>query len=111
MKLLLTAALVATGITLSPTAHAEPGCVDQFWMWNGLRSATRVICDGPRNPDGSWTRRRGFFANAYTTNAYSSCYRYGCTYYPARYVPELSVIDEYQVTDATVLPDEPGWVQ
>ncbi len=112
---LLLALMAALGAVLffASTPHAKAdndGCAEQFWMWKGLRSATRIICDSPRNPDGSWTRRRGFFADAYTTNGYGSCSRYSCTYYPPRYVPELRVIDEYPVTDATVLPDEPGWI-
>ena len=86
------------------------GCVEDFWMWNGLRSASRMICDSERAADGSWTRVRGFFDDAYMTNGYSSCSRYSCTYYPPRYVPELKVIDRYVVTDATVLGDEPGWI-
>lgn len=106
------AALAAAVIT-APTATAGPigeGCVEDFWMWNGLRAASRMICDGERQPDGSWLRARGFFDDAYYTNPYSSCTRYGCTYYPSRYVPELKVIERYVVTDATVLPDEPGWI-
>lgn len=103
-------ALVGAMLTAPPASALPAGCVDQFWMWRGLRASTRIICDGPRQADGSWMRRRGFFADAYTTNGYSSCYAYGCTFYPPRYVPELAVVDEYPVTDDTVLPDEPGWI-
>ena len=113
MKRLIMAAALGFGVLAAPTAHAAPigeGCVSDFWMWQGLRASTRVICDGDRAADGSWERRRGFFADAYTTNGYSSCYRYGCTYYPPRFIPELKVMDTYRVTDATVLPDEPGWI-
>ena len=112
-RVALAAGMAALSITVSTPAQAAPtgeGCVQDFWMWNGLRSATRVICDGYRAADGSWERARGFLDDAYTTNGYTSCYRYGCTYYPPRYVPELKVIDRYRVTDDTVLPDEPGWI-
>lgn len=106
--------VAATAVITPATAKADPvsdkGCVEQFWMWQGLRPAIRRICDSYRNPDGSWERARGFFANAYTTNGYSSCSRYSCVYSPPRYVPELAVVDRYIVTDATVLPDEPGWI-
>ena len=80
-----------------------PGCIDQPWML-GLRAATRVICDSPLNPDGSWERRRGFFAPAYTR---TTCGTYSCTSYT---VPELRDVEEYRVTPDTVLPDEPGWI-
>ncbi len=109
---LLLAAVAVAASTAAP-AQANPvgdGCVSDFWMW-GLRSAERIICDSERNADGSWTRARGFFDSAYTTNGYSSCYRYGCTYYPPRYVPELEVIDpRYVVTDSTIPNGEPGWI-
>ena len=107
-------AILAALIVAPAPAKAGPigdGCVEDFWMWNGLRAANRVICDGTRAADGSWERRRGFFANAYTTNGYASCSSYSCTYYPPRYVAELKVIDVYRVTDANVLPDEPGYIE
>jgi hypothetical protein len=105
---------ILAGFLTVPPANAAPvgdGCVEDFWMWNGLRTATRMICDGYRLADGSWERRRGFFDNAYWTNGSSSCSSYSCTYYPPRYIPELKVIDVYPVTDATVLPDEPGYIE
>lgn len=105
------AAFTAASVVAAP-ASAEPvgeGCHSDFWMWH-LRSASRIICDGERNVDGAWVRRRGFFDDAYYTNAYSSCYRYGCTYYPSRYVPELEVLDTpYVLTDDTIPGGEPGW--
>ena len=114
----LTAAALAGAAIATATATATPaqaaavgeGCVSDFWMWNGLRSAERLICDGERQADGSWMRVRGFFDDAFTPNGHSSCSRYSCTYYPPRYVPQLKVIDRYVVTDATVLGDEPGWI-
>lgn len=116
-RLGLSAALgaVLAALSLHPApAHAAPvgdGCVSDFWMWNGLRTASRMICDGYRAPDGSWERRRGFFDDSYWTNGSSSCSRYSCTYYPPRYIAELEVIDAYRVTDDTVLFDEPGYIE
>ncbi len=107
-------AVLGAAVIHAPAARAVPvgdGCVEDFWMWAGLRGATRAICDGYRAADGSWERRRGFFDNAYTTNGYASCSSYSCTYYPPRYIAELKVIDIYRVTDATVLPDEPGYIE
>jgi hypothetical protein len=107
------AAVAAAGLFSAPASVAAPvgrGCVTDFWMYH-LRAAERIICDSERNADGSWTRARGFFADAYIRNGYSSCYRYGCTYYPSRYVPELEVIHpRYVVTDSTVPSGEPGWI-
>lgn len=113
LKTLTVAALAGAAIftaTPAEAASSGEGCVSDFWMWKGLRSAERLICDGERQADGSWMRVRGFFDDAYTTNGYSSCSRYSCTYSPPQYVPELKVIDQYVVTDATVLGDEPGWI-
>ena len=112
-KIMATVSVVAAAVIMAPTASAVPigeGCVEDFWMW-GLRPASRMICDGERQVDGSWLRVRGFFDGAYTTNPYSRCYSYGCTYYPSRYVPELNVIDPaYVVTDGTIPGGEPGWI-
>lgn len=96
-------------VAAAPQAQAVPigeGCVEDFWMWRGLRSATRVICDSERRADGSWERRRGFFDSEYYVPF--SCSRYSCS--GGYWVGELEVIDRYPVTDATVLPDEPGWI-
>ena len=108
-------AILGAVVVHAPTAaNAAPvgdGCVEDFWMWNGLRTATRMICDGYRAADGSWERRRGFFDDAYWTNGSSSCSSYSCTYYPPRYIAELEVIEAYRVNDGTVLPDEPGYIE
>jgi len=112
-KILATITVAATAVVTAPAASAGPvgqGCVEDFWMWY-LRSATRMICDGERQADGSWLRVRGFFDSAYVTNPYSRCYSYGCTFYPARYIEELEVIDPaYVVTDDTIPGGEPGWI-
>lgn len=100
---------IAAPVLAAPPAHAVPvgeGCVSDFWMWRGIRSAERMICDGERAADGSWERRRGFFDPEYYVPF--SCSRYSCS--GGYWVPELEVIDVYRVTDDTVLPDEPGWI-
>ncbi len=80
----------------------------------GLRATTRTICDGPLEADGGWMRTRTFYAPAYVTNSYSSCYGAGlflnCTSTPSREVEEFTRSEVYPVTPATVLPDEPGYV-
>lgn len=101
------AALLLIGGSLAPLAKADyagDGCVSDFWMYKGLRGSTRIICDGERAADGSWERRRGFFADAYYR---SYCGTYWCE---GRVIPELKDIESYRVTDSTVLPDEPGWI-
>lgn len=111
-KSLIAAASVV--VLLAPVAAAPAqavpvgeGCVSDFWMWRGLRSAERMICDGYRAPDGSWTRVRGFFDDEYYVPF--SCSRYSCS--GGYWVEELKVLDRYPVTDATVLPDEPGYIE
>ncbi|HPE52978.1 MAG TPA: hypothetical protein PK852_02565 [Mesotoga prima] len=109
-KFLIASAIVAAGMTVAPvTASAAPigeGCVSDFWMWQGLRTASRMICDGDRAADGSWERRRGFFDDPYYVPF--RCSRYSC--WGGYWVPELKVMESYRVTDDTVLPDEPGWI-
>lgn len=96
----------SVGIASSKAAPVGEGCVSDFWMWNGLRSAERMICDGDRQADGSWTRARGFFDDEYYVPF--NCGRYSC--WGGYWVPELKVMTRYRVTDDTVLPDEPGWI-
>ena len=88
-----------------PVAQAAPGCVQQPWMIF-LRMTMRTICDGPLQPDGSWIRRRLFYAPE--TYVPVSCSRYSCTggYWLNEYVD----LEEYPVNPGTVLPDEPGWI-
>jgi hypothetical protein len=102
-------ALVVWLFVATPEAKAVPvgeGCVSDFWAYQGLRGSTRLICDGERAADGSWERRRGFFADSFYRPM--TCSRYSCT--GGYWVPELKVIDRYIVTDATVLHDEPGHI-
>lgn len=109
-RLILAAASAVALLTPPAPAQAAPvgdGCVQDFWMWQGIRSASRMICDGSRAADGSWERRRGFFDDEYYVPV--SCSRYSC--YGGYWVPELRVIESYRVTDATVLHDEPGYIE
>ncbi len=111
------AVIAASAILTSPPAGAGPigeGCVEDFWMWN-LRSASRMICDGERQADGSWKRVRGFFDAAYWTRPRTSCsggtWSSTCTYYEPEFVPALEVIDPpYFLTDSTIPGGEPGWI-
>ena len=54
-KAIAVIALTTTSFIIPPGVDAAPigeGCVSDFWMWRGIRSAERVICDGPRAADG-----------------------------------------------------------
>lgn len=109
-KALAVISLAATSFIAPPVSNAGPignGCVSDFWMWRGLRSAERIICDGPRAADGSWQRRRGFFDDEYYVPF--QCGRYSC--WGGYWVDELKVIESYRVTDETVLHDEPGFIE
>ena len=99
---LAAASLVATPM---PVAQATPGCVQQPWMIV-LRMTMRTICDGPILPDGSWIRRRLFYAPE--TYVPVSCSRYSCT--GGYWLNEYIDLEEYPVNPGTVLPDEPGWI-
>lgn len=105
------AATIFSASVIAPQeAQAAPigeGCVSDFWMWRGLRASERVICDGYRAADGSWERRRGFFSDEYYVPF--RCGTYSC--WGGYWVDELKVIEAYRVTDATVLADEPGYIE
>jgi hypothetical protein len=99
--------LIGLGILLPPTAQADvPGCTSQFWMYN-LRAATRIICDGPIEADGSWQRGRAFVAPSFIR---TFCYGYYSTICDTRLIPELDVRDFYRVTPGTIPAGEPGWI-
>lgn len=109
-NLLVAGALLLAPLAVPAPAQAAPvgdGCVQDFWMWQGLRTASRMICDGYRAADGSWERRRGFFDDPYWVPF--TCSRYSCS--GGYWVPELRVIESYRVTDDNVLPDEPGYIE
>lgn len=102
----LTAATIGASLVAAPPAQALPaGCVQQPWMIV-LRMTMRTICDSKVAADGSWLRARWFYAPE--TWVPMSCSRYSCT--GGYWLNEYSNYEEYPVTDATVLPDEPGWI-
>jgi hypothetical protein len=111
---LVGAALIATGaIVGAPHANADshPNCNVAPWGFLGLK--TRIICDGPIQPDGSWMRHRVIGIPAHYEPATSSCssgsYSSHCTFYPGGWVGDQISDDEtYPVRPDTVLPDEPG---
>lgn len=76
--------------------------------WGFLGSQRRTVCDDVRRPDGSWNREREIWVPAGMVGGW--CTEYGCTlpYYRDR---ATVAYEEYPVTDATVLGDEPGWLR
>ncbi|AZV00832.1 hypothetical protein KIY87_gp63 [Mycobacterium phage Malec] len=123
MKITSTIAALAIGASiLAPTAQADelawpsdydPGC-DNI-RWGFLGSQVRTICDGPRRPDGSWTRGRLISIPAHVNPARSTCtsgsYSSTCTYREKEYV-DMQIIEKthYDVTDDSVPPGEPGYL-
>jgi hypothetical protein len=109
----LVAALGLTGVAVmaAPSAHAYPSIGCETVHWGFLGSQLRTICDGPRQPDGSWERARIVWVPAHyvpfscSSSTYSSScsggYNVGDTY---------TAKESYVVTPDTVLPDEPGWL-
>lgn len=122
MSTRLLTAMMAVGATMTAgivgfasPVHANPlppNCETHPWGFLGL-TKTRIICDGPIQPDGSWMRERWIGVPAHYAYPSSSC-SYGewssnCTYYPGGPVSAKSDSDEtYPVRPDTVLPDEPG---
>lgn len=75
--------------------------------WGFLGSQRRTVCDGEKRPDGSWLREREVWTPPGVVPGYcgyGSCYG---SYYRAR---STVAYEQYPVTDATVLADEPGWL-
>lgn len=112
------AALSVAALALSgplPTAEADTdglGC--ETIRWGFLGSQRRTICDQPRLADGSWFRQRRVWTPAHYVPIRTSCYgtySISCTTSGGYHV-ELTIqgSEDYWVTDATVLPDEPGWL-
>lgn len=103
------AGLFAAYTYLAPTAKADPGIGCETIHWGFLGFQRRTICDGARQPDGSWTRARRVWVPAHWQAGYCSYYGTYCSQgYP---VAEGTVaFEQYPVTDATVLGDEPGWL-
>jgi hypothetical protein len=113
--LLSLGAVVTLATGFAPHSKADPyvpaNCNQKPWGFLG--SKTRLICDGPIRPDGSWMRIRIIGIPAHYANPSSSCsggeYYSNCTYYPGGYVPEQDSDNEtYPVRQDTVLADEPG---
>ena len=91
----------------------EAGC--ETVGWGFLGQDRRVICDGPKRPDGSWMRGRMFLTPAHVVPARSFCsggaYSSTCTFSEKYYVDEvIHSKDHYPVTDDTVPAGEPGWL-
>lgn len=105
------AVLVGTGIAAATVpAKAAPGVGCETIRWGFLGSQRRTVCDTPRRADGSWTRAREVWIPAGWVRGYCSFgYFSSCSqgYYRER---GTVAYEEYPVTDATVLPDEPGWL-
>lgn len=105
----LASACALVGVAPTATAEPTPGCVSQFWMY-GLRASTRIICDAPLRPDGSWLRGRAFVAPRFYVPIVCTGGRY-TTYCNGGYWQEaLDIRETYNVTPDTVLPDEPGHI-
>lgn len=101
----------AIGAGLTPDANATPGIGCETINWGFLGSQRRTICDGPRRPDGSWTRAREIWTPAGYVRGYCSfgTYYSSCTqgYYREQ---STQALETYVVFDHNVLPDEPGWL-
>ncbi|AVJ50255.1 hypothetical protein I5J36_gp38 [Mycobacterium phage Mendokysei] len=126
MRLLVSGAIgaaVAAGMLgASGRAHADGlngptqfGCTARTDLWGFLGSQRRVICDWPRQDDGSWIRERVFLIPAH--HVPFTCDTYGgyCSAHTScsgGYDVDTQILDDqaYPVTDATVLSDEPGFI-
>ncbi|ASR86144.1 hypothetical protein SEA_BOBSWAGET_38 [Mycobacterium phage BobSwaget] len=110
-----------TAFVAAPPSHADqlawpadydPGC--DVIRWGFLGGQIRMICDGPKRPDGSWTRGRRIYVPEHIVPARTTCsgtYSVTCTSYDKRYVDEQEIEKiHYDVTDDTVPPGEPGWL-
>jgi hypothetical protein len=103
------AILAAVGTMWATGAKASPGVGCETIAAPGLLTwgQKRTICDSPRRADGSWWRTRQYWTPAHYAPV--SCYRWSCSGgYPVG--DSIARYEEYPVTDATVLADEPGWL-
>lgn len=106
-----TGALLTPVVVVAPQASADPGVGCETIRWGFLGSQRRTICDGPRRPDGSWTRARAVWTPAGYVPYSSYCSRYSCSGSGGYYREESTQAREtYVVFDHNVLPDEPGWL-
>lgn len=109
----LAAALVVigTGIAYAADATAAPGIGCETIRWGFLGAQRRTVCDGPRRPDGSWTRAREVWVPAGWVPGSTYCGTWSCSSSGGYYRERGTVAyEQYPVTDSTVLPDEPGWL-
>jgi hypothetical protein len=107
------AAAVLAAMVFAPKGHADdydPGCDQVGWGFLGL-TQKRLICDGPRRPDGSWERYREIYTPAGYVSASSYCGTYSCSYSPGYYRERSTQeLTHYTVFDSNVLDGEPGWL-
>lgn len=94
----------------SPVASADPiGPNCQTDPWGFLGGQRRTVCDTVKNSAGEWQRKRTIWVPRHYVPFTCSSGRYfsSCSggYWVDAYIVDQ---DEYPVTDATVLPDEPG---
>jgi len=90
------------GPTAGPTMGCEVVHYGVFWY------DRRKVCDGPKQADGSWLRIRTMFNAAHTDSL--SCLSNGDCIGGRIHLDTIYGQESYPVTDATVLPDEPGWL-
>jgi hypothetical protein len=111
-KLAVAVAMAAfAGIAWAPSANADvqPGCQNDRWGFLGTQ--TRSICDGPKQPDGSWVRFRMVWIPAHQVPISTSCGTYSCST-SGGYWQDTQVFEKvkYPVTLDTVVPGEPDWL-
>jgi hypothetical protein len=104
-------AFTGTAFAAQADADADPGIGCETIRWGFLGSQRRTICDGPRRPDGSWTRGRVVWTPAGYVPRSTYCGTYSCSSSGGYYREEtLQAKETYVVFDSNVLPDEPGWL-
>lgn len=99
----------ALGASCAP-AHADPiGPNCDTVLWGFLGSQRRTVCDTPKNAAGEWTRTRTIWTPAHYVPFRCTYSSYSSTCWGG-YQVDMAINDQdrYPVTDATVLPDEPG---
>ena len=104
-------AFTGTAFAAQADADADPGIGCETIRWGFLGSQRRTICDGPRRPDGSWTRGSVVWTPAGYVPRSTYCGTYSCSSSGGYYREEtLQAKETYVVFDSNVLPDEPGWL-
>lgn len=116
VTLAITAGLMLTlygihTVAIASVAKADPTVGCETIRWGFLGSQRRTICDGPRRPDGSWTRARVIWTPAGYVPRNTYCSRYSCSSYGGYWRDEsVQGKETYVVFDHNVLHDEPGWL-